>query len=248
MIFVIFVSILVWVFCYGVTIGVAQNEIPSLIVNALLMLLATFVGISLPLYATAKVERQKKEEALRSTYISIARYIGEELAGNISTLEELASNNDKTLKELGIKTGQAADNAMGYTAMGIWKVVAEDSLISLEDVKYKSLIMSGILTEVPDDEMNSAIGNSYSEMANLMRRLRRMSIFFDEILSPPPNFPPQRIEVMLKTKVPELIKCVEEDMSVFLKSAKVAIKQINKTIKPYGKEVKIATYCPEKLT
>ena len=94
--------------------------------------------------------------------------------------------------------------------------------------------------------MNSDIKNAYSKMANLKQRLRRLSIFFDMILTPPPNFPPQLVTEVLKTKVPESIKTVKEDIDIFFGSARVAIKQINKTIKPYGKKVKIVTYYPKK--
>ena len=248
LILLVFILTLIGVFCYGVKFGIVQAEISLIIVNSWLMLIATFIAISLPLYATTEDERRRTSETLRSTYISIARYIGEELAENIIRLEEVVSNNDKTFKDLGIRTNQATDNTMIYPTMAIWKVAAEDLLIGLEDIKHKSLIMSGILAKVPDDKMNSEIENAYLEMANLMRRLRRMSIFFDEILSPPPNFPPQAIETMLKTKVPETIKLVKEDIDVFIGCSKAAIEQINKTIKPYGKEVKIATYCPQKTT
>jgi ribosomal protein S20 len=65
------------------------------------------------------------------------------------------------------------------------------------------------------------------------------------ILTPPPNFPPQLINEALKSKVPESIKTVKEDIDIFLDSAREAIKQINKTIKPYGKKVEIIPYNPK---
>lgn len=242
----LFVVALIWIYFCGYTVGITQDEIPLIITNAILMLLATFIGISLPLYANTEAERQRKNDELRTSYISIARYVGEELADNIIAIEDLISNNEKTIKELDEKFSQATEEQKAQQLVGIWKAVADDLLIGLEDINHKSLIMSGILTKFPDNEMNSEIKNAYSKMANLKQRLRRLSIFFGMILTPPPNFPPQVVAEVLKTKVPESIKTVKEDIDIFLESVLVAIKQINKTIKPYGKKVKIVTYYPKK--
>src|SRR3989338_7197854 len=92
----IFITVLVLLYFYGYKLGVVQEEASSIIVNAILMLLATFIGISLPLYANSENERQRKNEELKTSYISIARYVGEELADNIIQIEDLMSNNKKT--------------------------------------------------------------------------------------------------------------------------------------------------------
>ncbi len=243
---ILFIVALVWLYYCGYKLGISQNEAPSIIVNAVLMLLATFIAISLPLYASSQIEKQKENEDLKASYISIARYVGEELADNVVRIEDLRFNNKKTLKELDKKFSQATEEQKAHQLVGIWKAVADDLLITLEDINYRSLVMSGILTKVPDNKMNSDIKNAYSKMANLKQRLRRMSVFFGMILTPPPNFPPQVVADVLKNKVPESIKTVDEDIDIFLGSARGAIKQINKTIKPYGKEVKIVTYEPKK--
>ena len=209
------------------------------------MLLATFIAISLPLYASTEAERQRKNEELRISYISIARYVGEELVDNVVRIENLKSNNEKTIKELDKTFSKATEEEKAQRLVGIWKAVADDLLIGLEDTNHRLLIMSGILTKVPDNEMNSEIKNAYSKMANLKQGLRRLSIFFGMILAPPPNFPPQVITEMLKTKVPDSIKTSKEDIDIFLKCARKAVKQINKTIKPYGKRVSIVTYYPK---
>lgn len=246
LILILFIGALVWVYLCGYTFGVQQSERSLLVVNALLMLLATFIAISLPLYASTESERKKKKEELKASYISIARYVGEELADNIVRIEDLMSNNKITFEELDKKFDKATEEDKAHQSVGIWKAVADDLLMGLEDINHRSLIMSGILTRVPDNEMNSEIKNAYSKMANLKQRLRRMSIYFGMILTPPPNFPTQVIAEVLKTKVPESIKTSQEDIDIFLDSSKEAIKQINEMIKPYGKEVKIVAYSPKK--
>lgn len=243
---VLFIGALIGIFFYGNYLGIPPNEISLTITSAILMLLATFIAISLPLYANTEAERQKKNEEIKASYISIARYVGEELVDNIVRIEDLMSNNKITFEELDKKFADASEEDKAHQQVGIWKAVAEDLLIGLEDINHRSLIMSGILTKVPDNEMNSEIKNAYSKMTNLKQRLRRLSIFFGMILTPPPNFPSQVITDVLKTKVPALIKSSQEDIDIFLESAKDAINRINKMIKPYRREVKIVAYQPKK--
>lgn len=242
---VLFIGTLTVIYFCGNSFGIPQNEIPLTVINAVLMLLATFIAISFPLYANTESEREKKNEELKASYISIARYVGEELADNIVRIEDLMSNNKITFEELDKKFANASEEDKAHQQVGIWKAVAEDLLIGLEDINHRSLIMSGILAKVPDNEMNSEIKNAYSKMANLKQRLRRLSIFFGMILTPPPNFPPQVVSDVLKTKVPVSIKTSQEDIDIFLECAKEAIKRINEMIKPYGKEVKIVAYQPK---
>lgn len=242
---ILFIGALIWLYFCGNAFGIPQNEIPLTITNAILMLLATFIAISLPLFANSEAERQNKNDELKANYISIARYVGEELADNIVRIEDLMSNNKITFEELDKKFAKATEEDKAHQSVGIWKAVADDLLIGLEDINHRSLIMSGILTRVPDNEMNSEIKNAYSKMANLKQTLRRLSIFFGIILAPPPNFPPQVVSDVLKTKVPVSIKTSQEDIDIFLECAKEAIKRINKMIKPYGKEVKIVEYQPK---
>ncbi len=241
-ILVLFIGALICIYFYGNTLGIPQVDIPLTVTNAILMLLATFIAVSLPLYASTEAERQKKNEELKASYISIARYVGEELTDNIVRIEDLMSNNKITFEELNKKFSNIIERDKVYQQVGIWKAVAEDLLIGLEDTNHRSLIISGILTKVPDNEMNYKIKNAYSKMTNLKQRLKRLSVFFEMILTPPPNFPPQVISDVLKTKVPASIKTSQEDINIFLKNSKEAIKQINKMIKPYEKEVKIVDY------
>ncbi|OGC51767.1 hypothetical protein A2982_00600 [candidate division WWE3 bacterium RIFCSPLOWO2_01_FULL_39_13] len=235
----IFITVLVLLYFYGYKLGVVQEEASSIIVNAILMLLATFIGISLPLYANSENERQRKNEELKTSYISIARYVGEELADNIIQIEDLMSNNKKTIKELKDKLAQTTEEQGARQLLGVWKAFSDDLLIGLEDINHRALIMSGVLTKLPDNVVNSEIKLAYSKMANLKQRLRRISFFFGMILLPPPDFPKQVIMGMLKSKVPESIKSVTEDINIFIESARGAIKKINKIIEPYGKEIKI---------
>lgn len=244
-IFAVFAFLLIGIYFCGAQVGVSISESKQTVIGAILMLLATFIAVSLPLYANSETGRQRKNEELRTSYISIARYVGEELVDNVVRIEDLKSNNEKTIKELDEKFSKATEEEKAHQLVGIWKAVADDLLIGLEDINHRSLIMSGILTKVPDNEMNSEIKNAYSKIANLKQRLRRLSIFFGMILTPPPNFPPQVITELLKTKVPESIKTSSEDMDIFLECARAAIKQINETIRPYGKEVRIVTYRPK---
>lgn len=244
--FAVFALLLIEIYFCGTQIGVSVSESRQIVIEAILMLLATFLAVSLPLYADTEAKRQRKNEELRNSYISIARYLGEELANNIVRVEDIKSNNEKTIKELDQKFPNATEEEKALRLVAIWKAAADDLLIGLEDINHRSLIMSGILTKVPDNEMNSEIKNSYSKMINLKQTLRRLSIFFGMILTPPSNFPPQIITELLTTKVPDSIKTSKEDLDIFLECAKVAIEQINKTIKPYGKEIKIITYHPKK--
>lgn len=240
-----FIGILILIYFCGSNFGISKSDVPLAIINAILMLLATFIAISLPLYANTESERQKKNEKLKASYISIARYVGEELADNIVRIEDVMSNNNITFDELDKKFANASKEDKAHQQVGIWKAIAEDLLIGLEDINHRSLIMSGILTKVPDNEMNSEIKKAYSKMANLKQRLRRLSIFFGMILAPPPNFPPQVVSDVLKTKVPVSIKTSKEDIDIFLESSKEAIKRINEMIRSYGKEVKIVEYQPK---
>lgn len=210
------------------------------------MLMATFLAISVPLHANNVSERERRDGELKTTYISTARYVGEELADNIVRIEDIITSNKKTIKELGEKFPNATDEQKAQESVGIWKGVAEDLVLGLEDINHRSLIMSGILTRFPDSNINSEIKNAYSKMTNLRQTLRRLSLFFGMILSPPPNFPNIVIVDLLSTKVPESIKATEADINYFLESSKVAIKAINATIKPYKMQVEIITYSPGK--
>lgn len=245
-IFLVFIILLVSVYYYGCYFGISQSESFAIITNAILMLLATFIAISLPILVNIDSEQQKKSDEIKATYISIARYIGEELADNIVRVEHMKSVNDKTINELKEKLKAFTKEQKAQQLVGIWKGVADALFLTLEDTNHKSLIMSGILTKYPDIKINSEIKDAYSKMTNLKQTSRRLSIFFGMILSPPPDIPTHFITDLLNTKVPESIKSIETDIDYFLEYARVAIKEINIMIKPYKMKVRIVTYAPKK--
>ena len=245
-IILIFIFLLVSVYYFGCHFGISQSESFSIIANAILMLLATFIAISLPILVNMETEQQENSDEIKATYISIARYIGEELADNIVRVEHMKSVNDKTISELSEKLKTFTREQKAQQLVGIWKGVADELVFTLEDTNHKSLIMSGILTKYPNIKINSEIKDAYSKMTNLKQTSRRISIFFGMILSPPPDIPTIFITDLLNTKVPESIEAIEADIDYFLESAKVTIKEINVTIKPHKMKVEIITYAHKK--
>ncbi|KKR27328.1 MAG: hypothetical protein UT60_C0053G0005 [candidate division CPR2 bacterium GW2011_GWD2_39_7] len=210
------------------------------------MLLTTIIAVSLPLYSATKVDQERKEKETENTYISIARYVGEELVDNIIRIEDLLQNNKDTFKQINDKSQNSSELSRIKNSVSIWRLTSEELFICLDDVRHRDLIISGMLTKIPNDNMASAIKDAYSKMSNLRHRLRRMVAFFSGLNQEHPNNPKELIDHMQKTKAPKSIKSVEEEIDIFLKQARKAVEEINKVIKSYGQELKIITYSPEK--
>lgn len=234
-----FILALPIIWCHYYIFGIEGVEARIIVINAVLMLFATFIAVSLSLYVD--IERKKKDaaEELKVVYISTARYVGEELANNMIRVEDIVSHTEIALGNLKADFPSAGEEARVQQKVGAWQTTAEEVLVGLEDVNYRALIMSGTLAKIQDDPMSTTINDSYSKMLILKQQARRIGIFFSMIITPPSSIPSQVISEMLKTKVPESVEMFEKDINMFVKSAKTAIEKINETIRPYGKEVAI---------
>lgn len=207
-----------------------------IVINAVLMLFSTFIAVSLSLYLDT--ERKKREEAneLKMVYISTARYVGQELANNIVRIEDILSNTEIALKKLEEDFPSIPEIAKIQQQAGAWQAVSEEIVVGLEDVNYRSLIMSGILTKISDYKIITLIDTAYSKMMLLKQQARRLSIFMSMVISLAERSNGEAITKVLK---PESIEILRGDISAFIVSARMAIEQVNLLVKPLNMEVTI---------
>lgn len=236
----IFFFLLVTLHCIGPLIGITNSS--ELIAEAILMLVATMIGISIPLYVSFANERERRKDEMTS----LGRYVGNEILDNIIELEDLQANNKKTIGQLEEKYPNMPGSAKRITLASIWNAAAEDLVLSLDDKHHKSMVSSGIVGRIPDDKVAAGVGETYQKMDNLRKRLRRMSIFLSMLLSPPRDIPPDILKYNLTEKLDESINAVELDIKIFKEKAEETTAELNKLLKPYGKELKIVSYEEEK--
>jgi hypothetical protein len=138
-------------------------------------------------------------------------------------------NNNKTLKQFQDKFPERNKQELLVTEMAIWQVSAEDLLIGLEDKHHMALLTSRVFENVAENHVVRKIRDVYLSLSDLKRSLRRMSAFFEKAFKPPSNLAPKvnaDIGEMLIVMAPEAIRVVRTEIKLFMKQAKVAIKEI----------------------
>lgn len=228
------------VYKYSSWLGI--NDAPSIIVSSVLMLLATLIAISLPIYAALQNDKKRIKEDTKMVYIAVSRYIGNEILDNLIQIEDVLATNKKSDQEIKNRHPEMPDEGKKVTNAAMWRAVGEELLASLEEKQHQSMIMSGLVAKIPDDEVGNGIRDTYQKMDNLKKRLRNFVIFSGMLLQPPPNLPPEVIQLQMDTKLPKAIKAVQLDIEIFQTTANNTVKAINRLLKPYGKKIEIVKY------
>jgi len=236
----LFILLLFLLLAYGCLIGI--YDATTLAVNAVLMFLATLIAISLPLYANWKNEQKRKEDELQMVYVSVSRYVGNEILDNIIEIEDMLKSNEKTEAQMNSHEPAIPEQGKKIGSAAMWKAAAEELVASLEDKQHQSMVMSGLVAKIPDDKVGAGIRETYQKMDNLKKRLRRMTMFLDMLLNPPRDIPSPFLENQLNVTFPETIKAVKLDIKIFKEVAEKTTAEINVLLKKYGKELKIVWY------
>ncbi len=237
---VIFVLFLLLLLIYGCLIGV--RDVESLVVNAILMFLATLIAISLPLYANSENEQKRREEELKMIYVSVSRYVGGEILDNIIEIQDILTNNKKTIKQMESHNPGIPDREKKIIIATIWKSASETLIESLQDKHHNNMVMSGLVSKIPDDSVATGIRDTYQKMDNLKKRLQSMAKFLELLLSPNGAISSTFLDYQFNTKLQEAITATKLDIKIFNKAAEDTKIEINKFLKPYGKEIKIINY------
>jgi len=236
---VFFISLWV-VFKYGSSLGITDTH--TFIANALVLLATTLIAIAIPIYASViNFQKQKKEE-IKMVIVSVSRYVGNEIIDNVIATQDLMEHHKKTIKEL---PPIPESGKLGALA-GLWAALVEELEVSLDDKWHQSMVNSGLVAKITDDELGDSIRDVYQKMENLKKQLRRMAKFCNITLNPQ-DIPRQIVEYQLNTKLLEGIKATERDTAIFLEYAEKTTDVINKFLEPYGKKLEAVTYAdPEK--
>lgn len=238
---IVFILLLVLVFFYGYLIGIIDTL--TLIANSVLILLATLIAISLPLYAARKSEEERKVEEDKMVYMAVSTYVLNEILDNVIEIEGIIANTKKSEKEF--NSQGIPENAQKMASVGMWLAAAEELVLSLEDKWHQCLVTSGLVAKVPDDDVRNGIRLTYQKMDNLIKRLRRMMKFCEMTLNPPPNAPKQFLDYELNVKFPEGVNAIEKDVEIFIKQAKKMTDRMNEQLKAYKRKVGIVEYSEE---
>lgn len=236
-----FLLLLISVSLYGYLLGI--TDIPTLIANSVLMLLATFIAVSLPLYAARRGEEERKAEEDKMVYIAVSTYVLNEILDNVIEIEDIVANTKKSEKEFPSEGMPEIGKKM--SSVGMWLAATEELVVSLEDKWHQCLVTSGLVAKVPDIELQNSIRFTYQKMDNLVKRLRRMMKFCNMALNIPPNTPKQLVDYQLDVKFPEGIKALEKDIEIFKKQAKKTTDMMNERLKVYKRKVGIVEYSEE---
>ena len=210
----LFILLLVYLYHYGSQLEV--KEIPTLIANAVVLLLSTLIAVSLPLYAAFKNDQDQKAENTKNVIRAVSLYVGNEILDNIIEIEDIIANNNKSLKQLEARTNFSVD-AKKMAQVGMWSAATEELVVSLEDKQHQSLVQSGLTAKIESKDLADGIRITYQKMDNLIKRLRRISKFCNMLLSPPVGVTPEFMNHGLNVQFPEGIKAVEKDIEIFKK-------------------------------
>ncbi|NCN58582.1 hypothetical protein COW99_01545 [Candidatus Roizmanbacteria bacterium CG22_combo_CG10-13_8_21_14_all_38_20] len=237
---VLFVLFLLLLLVYGCLIGI--YDVITLAVNAVLMLLATLIAISLPLYASAKNEQKRRDKEHEMIYVSVSRYVGGEILDNVIEIQDILKNNEKSLGQLDKQNLSMSERDKKIVTASIWKTASEILVGSLQDKHHNNMVMSGLVAKIPDDAVGNGIRDTYQKMDNLKKRLKSITMFFGMLISPQVGVSKTFLDYQFNTKLQEGITAVELDIKIFSDSAEKTRKDINKLLKQYGKEIKIIAY------
>jgi hypothetical protein len=225
---------------FGCLLGIA--EIPNLIASSILMFISTLIAISLPLHAAYKNNEESKNTENKKVYITVSSYVGGEILDNVIEIQDVLINNKKTLDNMDAHTPPLSERQRKTVLASIWKAAADSLFESLEDKHHKSMVNSGLVGKIPDEPVAEGIRDTYQKMDNLKKRLKNMSKFLEMLLTPQGDVPESFISFQFDTKLQEAISAAELDIKIFNDSAEKTRIEINKVLKPYGKEIKIVTY------
>lgn len=233
---IIFICLILFSYHYGHLLGI--TNVPTLIANAVLLLVSTLIAISLPLYASFKNKQEQKDHDTKMVIVTISRYVGNEILDNVIEIEDIIDNNKMSEKQLKSQT-MLSTEAENMVTVGIWRVASKELVVSLEDKQHQSIVQSGLIAKIESSDMADGIRFTYQKLDNLIKRLRRLSKLCDILLSPPGKTPNELFDNQLNIQVTKGVKAVEKDIEIFNNEAEITIKAINKFLKPYGKEIKI---------
>jgi hypothetical protein len=231
-----FFILLVLVFFYGYLFGISDT--PTLIANSLLMLMATLIAISLPLYAARKAADEEKKKEDERVYIAVAMYVGTEIIDNMAELQNLIEGKKRTegqMEELHAKLPWLPQQLLD---VGRWAGTTEELIVSLEDKQHQNLSKAGLIAKIPNTEIANDIMRTYQEMSVLIRQARRLNKFCMMMMQE--KLPKDALETAIKTQFAEGKKVLEVDIEIFMKQADKTVKAINSILKPYRKKLSVS--------
>jgi len=236
-----FLLLIVSLSLYGCLLGI--TDIPTLIANSVLMLLATLIAISLPLHAARKGEEERRAEEQKMVYMEVSNYVLNEILDDVVKIEGILGTTKKFEEEF--KTQGVPEKAQKMASVGMWLATTEELEVSLEDKWHQCMVTSGLVAKVPNDEVRIGIRLTYQKMDNILNRMRMMKKFCEKILNPSTNVPPQFKDYQLNVKFPEGVKAIEKDVEIFMKQANKTTTMMNKQLKAYKRKIGIVEYKEE---
>ena len=144
-----FILLLASVYFYGNILGI--KDIPTLIANSVLLLLATLIAISLPLHTSRKGEEERKDEERETVYMAVSSYVQNEILDNVIEIEDIMTATKKSEEDL--KKQGMPEKALTRASVGMWLAATEELVVSLEDKWHQCLVTSGLVAKIQTDEV-----------------------------------------------------------------------------------------------
>ncbi len=232
----IFIIVIYVLLLFGIYWSLDKNKPLEIFINSILLLISTFLAISIPLYANSENNILMMRDEESHAYRALALFVGEELIDNKILIEEMLKTHDNTFNKMN-ENLSLTDKEKMMIEVHLWKASADDMRSNLLNDQYIGMINSGVLTKIPDGSIRREIKKSYTLITRIKSRCNRMSAFFQMIISPSNPVSADVISSMLKSKVPESISLLIEEMDTFIIQTNLAISEINKVIEPYGLKV-----------
>lgn len=234
-----FMALLV-VMCAWEPMGWEKSELAKMVINIIFSLWGAFIVLSLPLFAAFQGEQEQKAEESMMVLLAVARYIVGEILDNIIEIEDIEANNEKSFSKL---AGVDVEKRVAQRAeAGIWQIAARELSASLEDKHLMSMVQSGIMVKIENQNLADDIRMTYQKMDNLKKRLKRMSGFLAMLLSDKEHISPVFEDYNYNVKVPQGINAVKLDIKIFKDQARTTVDEINGLLAKYGKKMDIARY------
>lgn len=236
---IIFIFLLIYLGKYGTQYGI--KDIPTLIANAIVLLLSTLIAVSLPLYGAFINEQKQKADETEKVIRAVSLYIGNEILDNKITIQDIIAINKKSMEQFEAGTKMSGDTHK-MAQVGMWSAVTEELIVSLNDKQHQNIVQSGLVAKIESKVLAEGIRITYQRMDDLIKRLRQTSKYCSMLLSPPTDLPPEFIKHGLNVQFPEALKAIETDIKIFNTEADKTVKEINRLLKQYGQAIKIVEY------
>lgn len=217
-------------------IGVSWEDIALALSASWIKLLIAVFAITVPLSQALARRRADEKEELRRVYMGAATFIGSELVTNLDFLRKVKESTEKDYPDF----ENFSPEAKKQVKMGMIQAAASEVIQTLEERSYASMISSGALLKIPDEDLNNHIQLAYEDIKKCKTKLRQAAFLFKMVLNPPPGEVIKEVaKKQLEERVPEAIKMAEDEIDHTIKSIERCLETLNRVLEPYGKKFEI---------